>query len=245
MNQATATQHPIKIFQDGWQIYQKLLAGNYMFHQQINQQLNQFCRDYFAEPITVLELGCGDASQSIQLLAGLPILHYTGYDMSPVALSEAEPHLQHSGMSFSLVCDDMLAAVADPQRQVDLIFSSYALHHLPLARKRQLLNLARQRLKHNGLLILVDIVKDPQQSLSDFHDQYLAYADLHWTTLDHNELATVHHHVRNNDVPEDLAQYQQLAQDAGFTALQAVSRFTWHSTLLFHTQPIHPTASPS
>ena len=237
MTATTDSHDHVKMFHDGWQIYQKLLHGNYMFHQQINAALRRFCLNYFHDPITVLELGCGDASQSMQLLAELPIRHYSGYDVSPIALLAAEHTLQEKGVPFRLVCADMLTAVANPAPQADLILCSYALHHLSLAEKRQLLGLARQCLRDQGLFILIDIVKEDNQSLEAFHTAYLTYADQHWTALTRDELQVVHQHVRHHDFPEDLNQYQQLASQAGFAKLEHMNCFTWHHTVLFYTQP--------
>jgi SAM-dependent methyltransferase len=72
-------------FFDAWDIYQKVVAGNYMFHREIGAEL---LRAHFdGRPISILDLGCGDAAALAPLLKGLALQRYRGVDLSETALA--------------------------------------------------------------------------------------------------------------------------------------------------------------
>src|ERR1019366_5925891 len=65
-------------FFDTWDIYQKVVAGNYMFHREIGAELKRVLRAQFdGRPISILDLGCGDAAALVPLLEGLPLQAWT------------------------------------------------------------------------------------------------------------------------------------------------------------------------
>lgn len=224
-----------QMFQDSWLVYKKILDGNYMFHQQINQDLKQFCRTQFADqPVRIVELGCGDASQSCQIFAGCHVKQYLGYDLSDIALGYAGNNLKSSGFDYQLNCLDMLTGLSQLTQPVDIIFCSYSLHHLALDKKTALFKQAGTLLDRNGVLIMVDIIRDQDQSLSDYYQHYLSYADQHWHSLNPDELQRVRQHVTENDFPESIATFSSMGCNNGFKPPQILNQNTWHQTCIFH-----------
>ena len=83
------------IFEKNWQIYQKIIANNYMLHKDIaaytSKYLNQISNQ---AAINMLDLGCGDSKQIANQLSGLKIASYTGIDMSEAAVQFAKKNIE-------------------------------------------------------------------------------------------------------------------------------------------------------
>ncbi|MBS9395755.1 MAG: class I SAM-dependent methyltransferase [Dolichospermum sp. LBC05a] len=80
-------------FKKNWEIYQKVLANNCMEHREIYGVLHKLLTDYLPAPFSLLELGCGDASSSVQALLNTTVASYTGIDLS--AAEEGNCPRQH------------------------------------------------------------------------------------------------------------------------------------------------------
>ena len=99
----------------------------------------------------------------------------------------------------------------------DIIFTSFAIHHLPKEGKQKFFNLAREKLTDQGILIYVDVMKDSEkQDRDSYLNDYLYYGEKHWNQLDKNEMAAVNEHVSNYDFPESAEENILLAKNAGF-----------------------------
>jgi tRNA (cmo5U34)-methyltransferase len=83
----------VKEFFEQWNLYQKVIKFNYMAHNEIFEVLHQFFNANFHQPFSLLDLGCGNAFHTAQLLKDTQIDRYYGVDLSEVALSEAEKNL--------------------------------------------------------------------------------------------------------------------------------------------------------
>ena len=69
-----------------------MIAHNYMFHRRFINGINRVI-DTVSQPLTVLDLGCGDAACSVRCWNGGP-LRYMGYDTSAEVLRYAAASLQ-------------------------------------------------------------------------------------------------------------------------------------------------------
>ena len=102
-------------------------------------------------PFSILDLGCGDAATLAPLLEGLALQRYKGVDLSETALALAAENLK------VLTCPVELAQEAHLGRTGrgwphDVIYSSFALHHLPTGQKAEFFRLAAQRLDQGRLI---------------------------------------------------------------------------------------------
>ncbi len=87
---------PAGYFQDGWPVYRKIVDNNYMFHREIYGDITSFIgRRFQQRPISVLEMGCGDASQTAAALRNCRVSE----NDFPETLSEYAAMAEASGFS--------------------------------------------------------------------------------------------------------------------------------------------------
>jgi len=221
-------------FFQAWAIYQKVLANNYMYHREIYQEVALLLRQQFTtRPFSLLDLGCGDASFLAEALKDTAISHYTGYDLSAPALELANENIGQLGCRKELINADFMAGLARIDGKFDVIFTSFAVHHLAYLEKAEFFRLARRALTDKGFLLMIDTLRDPGQSLSDYLDAYCQWLETSWNRLDPQEISAACGHIRNNDQPETAETLIGLAQDAGFSLTRPVCAWTWHQALLF------------
>lgn len=103
----------------------------------------------------VVDLGAGDGFLSLPLArAGAAVL---AVDISPAMLEACAAAAQQEQLSVRTLVAD-LADLDLPTGSVDVVVSSYALHHLPDSDKRQLLERAHRWLRPGGRLVLADMM---------------------------------------------------------------------------------------
>lgn len=215
MNQ-TNQSDPIALFRANWETYQKLLQHNYMFHHELvnaSQQLIQSIN----RPLTLVDLGCGDASLSQILFKNKAISRYIACDLSLPALQLAKSNLTSWSSVLELNCLDMLEQLGQiPDRSLDLVFSSYAIHHLTDQSKLALFKECFRVLNHQGWFVLIDVMRNDGQSRDDYLDDYLSMVEHDWLAINLTERARITEHVRANDFPLSPSEYQAFASQAGF-----------------------------
>lgn len=134
------------------QTYQKLLTTDFLEHRGLYAAVQACLRAHAAaaaRPLALLDLGCGDAQQMAALLRAcgcdsphspqgpLRLASYTGVDLSTPALALARANLAFLGAAAQLAVQDMQAFLAAcPPRSYDLVFASFAVHHLRCAALR-------------------------------------------------------------------------------------------------------------
>lgn len=108
---------------------------------------------------TVVDLGCGPATQLAQIAQFNPDVSFIGVDLSPGMLDSARAYVQQSGVSnIRFVQDDFsrLSQIAD--QSADGVISTLALHHLPTDQHlRQCFQQMARILRPGGAVYLVDL----------------------------------------------------------------------------------------
>lgn len=106
----------------------------------------------------ILDIGCGPAD----ILQYLPVVNYTGLDISPEYISSAKKRFGSRGRFF---CSDVgRAAIEEEQGTFDTVLAVGVIHHLDDAQAAELFDLARRALRPNGRLVTYDGCYVPQQS---------------------------------------------------------------------------------
>ncbi|MBK7573905.1 MAG: methyltransferase domain-containing protein [Elusimicrobia bacterium] len=107
---------------------------------------------------TVLDLGCGPATQLVQIAELNPATRFIGVDLSDEMLKEARDHAAARGLSnVEFRKQDMTRLVAFPDHSVDGVISTLAFHHLPTqAHLEKTLREVTRVLRPDGALYLID-----------------------------------------------------------------------------------------
>jgi len=231
-------------FFDVWDTYHKVVAGDHMFHRAIGAELRAALETRFAgRPYQMLDLGCGDAFALAPLLEGLAPAAYHGIDLSEAALALAAKNLSLLPCPVTLERVDMLSAL-DGTAPVDVIYSSFALHHLDTAQKAKLFARVSDKLTPGGLLLLVDVTREEGQALPDYRAAYCDWIRAAWTGLAPAEREMVCDHLCENDMPEPYSVLAAQARAAGLAPLPGAARHKWHRLMAFEkpTAVSRPTA---
>ncbi len=101
------------------------LSAMYLFNSSRISQVIQGCK-------TVIDLGCGPATQLAQVAELNPHVRFIGVDLSAPMLSEAEAYIKDRGLkNIDLVEDDVTRLDKFSGRKVDGMISTFSFHHLP------------------------------------------------------------------------------------------------------------------
>ncbi|MEN9681306.1 MAG: hypothetical protein RLZZ627_1199 [Pseudomonadota bacterium] len=217
-----------------WQVYRKIVDGNYMYHREIFREILNLMRKGAHRQPTILDLGCGDAGTIRPILEQIPFSSYTGADASQPALEIAKEELKAFGDQIELQCSDMLSFLkANTSRNFEVILASFSLHHLDTEQKRDFLALCKQRLTSRGQLIIVDVFRNAHQSREDYLDAYCEDMSYRWSSLTPEEGQIAIEHVRNHDFPESLENFLQIAEEARLSLQELPVRHGYHALTAF------------
>jgi len=221
-------------FFNAWAIYRKVLSNNYMHHREIYQAVTDLlAKQLETRPFKLLDLGCGDASFLAPALQGRTIQHYKGFDLSDPALALAAENIAPLGCQAELINIDFMEGLAQTNQCFDIVFTSYALHHLTQEEKAEFFRLAHTVLTENGLLLIIDVMREPNETLSMYLDNFCQWLREEWLEFDEQDLTAIIQHIRHNDMPETAAILSTLAEAADFCPATSIRHLTWHQALSF------------
>ncbi|MBX9636899.1 class I SAM-dependent methyltransferase [Nitrosomonas sp.] len=223
------------IFTRSWSLYDLITEHNYMFHQEIYAGVGRLLslRDD-AGRYRLLDLGCGSARYLAPCLRQFPPAVYAGVDLSEAALIEARGYLADlPGSKVGLTQGDLLEAVEATSKTWDVIFTGFAVHHLTSVDKARFFQAVGSCLAGKGWLILVDVVREENQSREDYLEGYLKCMRDNWIKVPPDQLEEACTHVHDHDYPEYFSTLQEMAAAAGLQASRIVNQYGQHHTLLF------------
>ncbi len=219
---------PIEVFREQWGTYQTVVRENYMFHREISYAFRKML-DTLQGPFKVLDLGCGDACQVGEILNPDMVAEYLGCDLSDQALDIARHNLAPFRKRFELHCKDMLSMLKkSPDRHFDVVYSCYALHHLPFEQKQVFFIECCRVMSEKGVFILADIMREEGESTERYYDRYITRMKKDWLELTDNELASIQGHIECCDYPETSSVLRSLAFNAGMKNSRRLEKCTWH-----------------
>jgi SAM-dependent methyltransferase len=219
---------PIYIFRKTWATYQKVISNNFMFHREFSTAVSKLLENC-PGPLNFLDLGCGDAAHIGKIVSSGQVAEYCGCDLSPHALDVALNNLEQFGIRVKLLCRDMLSVLREaPENHFDVVYSSYALHHLSVEEKQTFFMECRRTLRENGCVILVDVMLEEGEDRPAYLDSYNGAVATQWEALTPYEREQVQEHISNCDFPETPTFYQKLAHNAGLNTCRRLGKKTWH-----------------
>lgn len=129
-----------------------VMAAAYLFNSAHISSAIQGCK-------TVVDLGCGPATQLAQVAELNPDINFIGVDMSPGMLANAERHVQALGLeNVRFVEADVTNITALETGSVDGVMSTLALHHLPTYdHLRRCFAEVRRILQPRGAMCVIDL----------------------------------------------------------------------------------------
>jgi ubiquinone/menaquinone biosynthesis C-methylase UbiE len=178
-------------------------------------------------------LGCGDAHQIANQLASLNIQSYTGYDLSNQAIDLAKQHLQKTNAKLEFQVGKMEDQIKTESNTYNLLYSSFAIHHLKDEDKKVFINDCAQHLEQNGLFILIDIKRLPGQSTDEYKKSYAEWIYQDWHNLLPEEKDAIVSHLQTCDIPVEIDTYVEYAKQAGLSLIEEVAIDDRHALLVF------------
>lgn len=217
-----------------WSLYDLITEYNYMFHREIHAKIADLLkRRKDQNPYQLLDLGCGNARFLSPCLRQSPPAYYEGVDLSEAALEEARGYLAELPCRAVLTHGDMLEAAESTDKKWDVIFTGFALHHLTAEEKTRFFQAAGRCLTDSGWLLMVDVVREENQSREDYLEGYLRLMREHWTQIPPDQLETACAHVAAYDYPEFLSTLKKMAKASGLNSSLVISRHGQHYSVLF------------
>ncbi len=174
-------------------------------------------REDQAQKVAMVDLGCGDLGQLAPLLRTLPLKNYVGLDLTQAVLPLAQSNLgsvpypccwEHGGL--------LNWACSTQNNRVDLIHSSFAIHHLNQDQKLLFLEGARKHIEANGLFIWADVFRPNQESRSEYLRRYVDRIK-QWPDLSQTQRNSISQHIQANDFPAHRDWLEQQAKTKGWT----------------------------
>ena len=104
-----------------------------------------------------------------------------------------------------------------------LIYSSYAIHHLQDSEKKQLLTDACRRLAKGGIIIIIDVFRKEGRSRDEYLDSYINWMAESWTAISLAGKELIWEHVRQFDFPTTIGFITACAAELGLTIIEHFS----------------------
>lgn len=227
---------PTKLFRKSWSLYDAIAAENSMFHRELYTQVERILTKRHSNgPYSILDLGCGNARFLAPCLRAAPPSRYVGVDLSTVALAEAREYL--AGLDgVTLVEGDMVEYVNTLEKRgerFDVIFTGYAMHHLSQVGKRDLIRCGSHRMPMSGEYLIIDVLREQDQSREDYIDRYLTMMREEWTGVPPEMIEEACAHVAAHDHPETFHYLAWQAEEAGWRTFEIIEHHGPHHLLRF------------
>jgi ubiquinone/menaquinone biosynthesis C-methylase UbiE len=202
------------LFDQSWNVYKKIVKADFMHHNLFMQLSAEEIRKIDSKnPISILDIGCGDASPFIPLLKIRPVASYTGYDLSEVAIAYSRKNLELTGITYELKTGNMTELIHTEPQTFDLIYSSFVIHHLSDEAKTNFFSAIAKKLKPRGKFIYIDVFRTNEISVDQYRREYAEIIN-NWSELDQEEKNLVINHISQFDFPAKETDLLQWFSDA-------------------------------
>jgi trans-aconitate methyltransferase len=144
-----------------------------------------------------------------------PLASLLAIDCTAKVLPLAQQQLGQVTYPCSWLEMDLLAW-ASSANQVDLILTSFAVHHLNDNEKRQFLQGCSAKLRPGGLLLWADVFRMPGEQQQEYMDRYSQRVRQGWFVLNAGQQEQVINHLSSCDFPAAADAVIPLAESVGF-----------------------------
>jgi SAM-dependent methyltransferase len=212
-------------FENQWSTYRTIVQHDFMHHRALVGAVEQVLKHYFdgapaGHRPHFVDLGCGDADPLAAVLRDLPLGSLLGLDQASSVLPLAAKALGEVPYPCDWIQGELLewATAATPQTHpVDILYSSFAIHHLDGESQEAFLAGVRKKINPKGIFLWADIFREPGESVNDFRLRYTQRMTDHWGgALQPQQLAHACFHVSHYDLPADRATIGTTARNQGW-----------------------------
>jgi ubiquinone/menaquinone biosynthesis C-methylase UbiE len=112
------------------------------------------------------------------------------------------------------------------------VFTSFALHHLQLEEKEDVIKNIKNLLKSGGIFILIDVVRQENEDRDTYVKRYLGNVKKDWTLITPQEYKMVDSHISSRDFPETQSNLKSISEKVGFSNFECVYRDDLDTTQL-------------
>jgi SAM-dependent methyltransferase len=209
------------VFERDWRTYRKMIDNNYLFHREAYGCLRRIVAEEVATPFRFLDIACGDASATVEALAGTGVAQYCGIDLSSEALEIAARNLRALHCPVELERGDFEDVLAEWQRPVDLAWIGLSLHHLHASRKLAVMREVRRIVAHGGLFLVYENASPDGEERAGWLRRWDRQEAV-WTAYSGEEWQTMSAHVHAYDFPETSPRWHALGREAGFREVREI-----------------------
>lgn len=210
-------------FNENWQRYVSTVKNNTLYHREMLASLRQFLDIHMSSrAFSFVDVGCGDSSMVAPILLEQNITKYTGIDAAEDVLKLAADNLVQLHCEKEFIADNMSTAVPNLSSPVDIIFTSYAVHHLSLQDKIHFIHSCKQQLNPHGFLLMIDGVLKPNQSRDEWLSDLKARIEETNVDITSDETAIRMAHPAEDDFPESIETLADIAQQQAWKDFQVL-----------------------
>lgn len=210
-------------FNENWQRYLQTVKNNTLYHREMLAALHHFLSENMgARAFSFVDVGCGDSSTVAPILTNHAIKKYIGIDAAKDILIMASHNLAHLSCEKEFITDNMITALPNLSSTVDIIFTSYAVHHLSLQDKITFIDNCKQQLNSTGFLLMVDGVLNHNQNRDEWLDALKARIEETNLEITPDEVATRMEHPYIDDFPESIKTFKKIAKQQSWKDFQII-----------------------
>ena len=212
-----------ELFAKGLATYQRVVAANYMAHEQVGNLLHEVLLNEAKDGFVFADLGCGTAPFSAVALAGTGVARYIGIDISKPSLDVARDALSSLTCPVEFRCHDFVEAIQTCEGPLDVVWIGQSLHHLRASEKRAFMRRVERLLPRDGLFLIWEPTCFEGEDRDGWMERFRQMRP-QWPAISDEEFTAFDSHHRASDYAETAATWKGMAREAGFE--QADELFT-------------------
>jgi SAM-dependent methyltransferase len=210
-----------ELFAKGLATYEKVVAANYMAHEQVSNVLHEVLLREAKDGFVFADLACGTAPFSAVALAGAGVARYIGIDISEPSLNVAKDALSSLTCPVELRCQDFVAAIETWEGPLDVVWIGQSLHHLRASEKRTFMRKVESLLPRDGLFLIWEPTCLESEDREGWMERFRQMRP-QWPALSDKEFAAFESHQRASDYAETSGTWRGMAREAGFDQAEEI-----------------------
>jgi ubiquinone/menaquinone biosynthesis C-methylase UbiE len=199
-----------------WSMYNAVVQADYMSHAELIAKLAAWARQQ-AEPLRIVDLGCGDAWLATTAFRDADVAQYRGVDVSDSASELAREHITiwpgRAEVTPGKLKDFLRSLPAD---SANVMLASYSLHHYLSDAKAAIIADCYRVLAPGGTFFWIDPVCREGETRDNYVVRLTDVMRRDWTALTPEQRDNACTHVLTSDFPETARWMLDHVAAAGF-----------------------------